>query len=760
MCIRDSLIIRTPVFRYALDVYRVASHRYAQLRERGVRRLSAEVYEKYAADYLDRAAKAYKERRYAEAYRYSLLALSYSARYYVDEVMPLYDETARTVVLMLFIVLPSAYFLERLLIHSEGLKRILATIALGALTILTFSQVHPALVVIANSAMAVLGTSVLLIVLFMLYVFVGETSDVLRSYAISKLGFHEFKRGEAPAALMAVSVGLENMRRRPLRTFLTLLTVTAVATAMVSLTSTSPTAMISATEQAASASYEGLLIRKGLGVLDEILTPVTVEAIKGLAPEAAVTPRVWYYPVSVNKVGPYGLVTSSKGHLMVQGVLGLTPEEAEAMLKQALISGTLFWKDQVYACLLTERQAEELGVEVGDCIEFAGFKLYVVGVLSDEALQGLPRDPDGYYYLPLDPTYSPVLYGFSLGGGQMSPTPLAWERVLIVTADFALKLGGFVNSVGIIEHNATLDEMMKLARDMAYVLDARVTVYKAGTARTVYRVLGYAMFGWEFVAPLLVLGAVNVMITLLAAVYERTREMLVFSAVGLSPRGAALMFTVEFMVYGFIGSFVGYMCGWALSRYFAAAGLLPETFVFNYASSSVLLAMATVVLVCIAAAVYPAIKAARIITPSLERVWKPPTKPRGDVWELVFPLRLTNREEALGLLRYLREYYTGTGSYKPSFRVTKVSEIDPEKVELSLHVLLAPVETGTEQRVSIRAIEQVGRRYSLGVEARFLGGSKAVWLSTAVYFFDDLRKQLLLWASLPTSEKRRYLAPS
>ncbi|MEM1871098.1 MAG: FtsX-like permease family protein [Thermofilaceae archaeon] len=750
-------VISRPALAYAIDLYRTARYRYEQLRGRMVRRLSAEVYEARAGEYIQRALEAYREHRYAEAYRYSLLALSYAARFYSDEVMPLYDEIGRTAVLMLFLFLPSAFFLERLLVHGEGMRRILSTLAIGAAAVLLFSLAHPALSVLANSAMAVMAVAILLVTLLLFYVFFSETSSALLSYAESRIGAHEFRREEAAAALLAISTSLENMRRRPLRTTLTLLTIIAVATAVVALTSTSPTVYVSTSARAAQAPYEGVLVRRGFGVLLDVLSPFTVEAVKGLAPTGSVAPRLWYYPVSVNKVGPYGLVVSERGSLAVQAVLGLEPIEAEALLRGALESGSTLGRGQVYACLLTSSQARLLNVSVGDAVEFMGFKLVVVGVLSDEALLGLPRDPDGYYYVPIDPAYSNVLYGFTFGGGQISPTPLSWDRVLIVSGSFAAKLGAFINSVSVVMPGASSSDLLNLAGNLSHVLDAGVYAYVNGTSYSTSRLFGYAFLGWESVGPLLVLGGINVVATLLAAVYERTRELYVYSSLGLSPRGAALMYLVEFLVYGFIGAFVGYMAGWMASRWFMAAGLLPETFVFNYASASVALAMAAIVAVCAAASAYPAIKAAQLITPSLERVWKPPTKPRGDVWELTFPLRLISREEALGLLNYLKEYYLGAGYYKPSHRVVSVGEIDASNLELKLRVLLTPTESGTEQEVSIKVIEQPGRRFIVAVAARFLGGSRAVWTSSNIYYLDDLRKQLLLWVSLPGKEKSKYV---
>lgn len=749
-------LITTPALAYSIDTFRVAQYRYSQLKSRGVRRLSAEVYEKHANWYISAALNAIEGRKYSEAHRYSLLALSFSARYYAEEVMPLYDETARTAVLMLFIVLPSAYLLEKLLVHSRGLKRILAVAGVGAAALLIFTLVHPAMTVLANSAMSVLGTSLLMIALLVLAVFSSETSHALRSFTVSRLGFHEFRKEEASAALMSISTALENMRKRPLRSILTLISITTVAVAVVSLTSTSPTVFTSVSTVHRPAAYEGLVVRRGVGVLHEVLSVETVEALKGLAASAS-APRVWLYPVSVNKLGPYGLIVSRSGYAVIQGVLGLNFLEADRILSHAVVNGSVFHPHQVYACLLTTKQARLLGVTVGDEIEYSGFKLTVTGILNEEVLQRLPSDPDGYFYVPLDPTYSPTLYGFTIGGGQVSPNALAWDRVLVVTDSLALKLGGFVNSIGVITENSSFDAMIDLARKACYALDAGVSLYSNGTSITVSRVFGYALFGWEFVIPLLALGSVSIVVTLLAAVYERSREMLVFSAVGLSPRGAALMFTVEFLVYGLLSAFIGYVLGWALSWHFVSAGLLPETYVFNYASAAVILALIAVVSVCLVSAVYPALKASQLITPSLERVWKPSTKPRGDLWEVVFPLRLASRGEALGLLEYLREYYEGVGSYKPSFRVIGVDGIDVSSLELKVRVLVTPVESGTEQAVSVRVIEQPGKKYIVGVTAKLLGGSRVTWYSSTPYFFDDLRKQLLLWTSLAGEEKARYI---
>ncbi|MEM2795236.1 MAG: hypothetical protein QXY49_05230, partial [Thermofilaceae archaeon] len=101
--------------------------------------------------------------------------------------------------------------------------------------------------------------------------------------------------------------------------------------------------------------------------------------------------------------------------------------------------------------------------------------------------------------------------------------------------------------------------------------------------------------------------------------------------------------------------------------------------------------------------------------------------------------------------------YEGVGSYKPSFRVIETGGVDASSLELKIKVLVTPVESGTEQAVSIHIIEQPGKKYIIGVTAKLLGGSRITWHSSTPYFFDDLRKQLLLWTSLAGEEKARYI---
>ncbi len=122
------------------------------------------------------------------------------------------------------------------------------------------------------------------------------------------------------------------------------------------------------------------------------------------------------------------------------------------------------------------------------------------------------------------------------------------------------------------------------------------------------------------------------------------------------------------------------------------------------------------------------------------------------------PAVLTSTDEAYGIVEYLWEYYTGAGAAKPSFIVRKVSQPAFEDLKLEMDtVSLAPYETHTDQSVEIKCFQVKGEEevYNLGVYLKMLSGNRSVWVSSNYYFIDDLRKQILMWRSLPPEEREK-----
>jgi len=184
--------------------------------------------------------------------------------------------------------------------------------------------------------------------------------------------------------------------------------------------------------------------------------------------------------------------------------------------------------------------------------------------------------------------------------------------------------------------------------------------------------------------------------------------------------------------------------------------LLPPGYAFNYASVSLLVSLLSLTAAVFAVVTYPAYLAGRLVTPSLRRKWELPTRPRGDVWEIPLMVRVTSESEARGIVAFLREYYSGFGAEKRFFVVTSILGYDPGEARLRIRVNLAPFEAHVSQDVSIDAVRDKSGTYNFLVRLNRLSGSKDVWRNNNYYFIDDLRKQILLWRSLPLDVRRKY----
>src|SRR5207244_10779959 len=67
--------------------------------------------------------------------------------------------------------------------------------------------------------------------------------------------------------------------------------------------------------------------------------------------------------------------------------------------------------------------------------------------------------------------------------------------------------------------------------------------------------------GLELVFFPVLIAALIVLNTMLGSVYERVREIHIFSSIGLAPSHIGMLFIAEAMVYAILGSVAGYLLG-------------------------------------------------------------------------------------------------------------------------------------------------------------------------------------------------------
>jgi hypothetical protein len=262
--------------------------------------------------------------------------------------------------------------------------------------------------------------------------------------------------------------------------------------------------------------------------------------------------------------------------------------------------------------------------------------------------------------------------------------------------------------------------------------------------------------------PILI-AALIVLNTMLGAVYERVREISIYSSVGLAPIHVAFLFIAEAMVYAIIGAVVGYLLGqtvaWALVKWNLLAGLT-----LNYSSMSTVTSTLIVMAVVLGSTVYPAIKASRMAVPDIERKWKLP-EPEGDEWRFDLPFTVL-QEEALGLNIFMRDYFEAHADESASDFFTdqvafnrEVNEEDRMEFQISMMVWLAPYDLGVSQSISLQTTpvgEEEEEIYRIHLIVHRESGEIASWKRVNRRFLNLLRKQLLIWRTLSATERGEF----
>jgi len=759
--VRRNLRFNFTAYRYAYDLYWLTIDRYNKLKERFVRNLSIEEFLAKAKRYLLLCQEMLRERRYSEAYRASILALMWAYRAYMDTML-LIDDSAITGLFLFSITLLSTFFLERLTTKGRGYRRIITLIVIAVVLMSLLYMVHPVLMIMSNASMSVLG-SILLVLFTILVMFsISRAERIRKEISRRLLGIHVIEVDRFSELAVSFSYSLEYMRKRPLRTVLTMITVIVMVSALISLSSTSYTYMVTLVRKEVPGLYNGILIKSGIGIPPrDILDQHTIGLIRYFAHEAlAVCPRVWYYPQSKFPKGVYTTVTKQPDGpaTEITAILGLSATEVELLLANACIGSFNGFKESEHWIIIPDVLAKRLNVSLGDTVEIDGLNFTVVALLDMKSISAF-KDLDGRAPTPVDPLYVPELgRGITIATqAAMLPPTLSWDRVVIIPYQRALEMGGYVSSIVLLPvGEINFDALRTIAEELIVPLDLNVfigwngVVYQASSVRT------FAILGMGSISIVLVIGALNIALTFIANIRDRRNEIKIFSTLGFSPFDIVFFTFAEALSYSLIGIVSGYFLGFFINQLLIKMRVLPPDFVFNFASIAVVYPAVVIMLVTLLAATYPALQASKLVTPSLRRRWELPTKPKGDEWEIPLMMRIPSMTEAKAIIAYLNEYYKAVGREKRTFIVTEI-DYAPKATYLTMKVSLAPFEAKIQQIAKVEAVRIGPKEIIFSIKLKRVSGPRETWIRSNFFFIDDLRKQLLIWRSLPPDQQAKYI---
>lgn len=709
------------------------------------------------------AQKAKTELKWSEEDLHARAAWGYALRAH-PVLMKTASDVVNGVLFYLFLIIPFSYFVERLFFGARALSRqLLVSSAVFILSFLGLRLIHPAFEIVTNPFMIfiafVMGSLSVVVIAFIL----GKFEASLKSLKQAESGLHEVDIRRMSVAMAAFNLGVSNMRRRKARTFLT--TLTLVVMTFIVLSFTSIVSELQFTEMPSSTipRYTGLLVRNP--GYEPLQSTTYTQLANEFSTDGVVSRRTWYYGADIGDLGV--LTLSRTNHTAVtRAMVGFDPSEAKiARVQEALLpGGRWFQPGDRQAIILPTPIAIALKVDAADVgkatVNFSGVEYTVIGIVDPTQLRSIV-DMDGDNILPADFTLSQKLQEGMASGNRAFRNFVRLDPAVcfFVPSETAIHLGADIRSVAVgfqspVETRRALTSLMPRLRLNLYAGVAN----DAGTLE----VRQFSAFesakgaGIGLVVVQLIIAAVFVLNTMVATVFERTKEISIFSSIGLAPNHIAMLFFAESLVYAILGSVIGYFVAQILARIIIVTGALPGLYL-NFSSTSAVMSAAFVVLVVVGSTIYPARMAAKIAAPAMSDDMLQ-AEPEGDEWSLQLPFSVGS-EEAPPLVEFLGEWLRAYEQYTIGEFVTDGTKIYSESNDyvVATTAWLAPYDLGVSQRLTLRAgpsaVEGV---HALDLSIERISGEHENWVNVNRRFLAALRKQFLTWRTLTSEQRARY----
>lgn len=761
-------LILHPFYQSARDLWVLNGARIDNLERHGVTNARASALHEMATESLMGAQAALRNLQYDSFVSLAREAWGLESRAYPD-VRYAADDTVDGIVFYFMLLLPFCYFIERLFFGFPDIrKQLLAVGGIFVGVFLLLQRVHPAFQLSLTPYMVFLAFIILALGVIIILMLVSRFDSEMKNSTRETAGLHEADIGRLSATAVAISLGISNLRKRKLRTALTAITLTLLTFTVLSFTSFKTGIQFYTIDWPNTPPYQGALLRS---LSWRSLSPAYLPYVENaFADKATVVPRSWYQPEDLES--PYiDLTIPEKAtNGTVQIILGLHSDEPliSNLDDYLLDGGRWFGENERAACLLPSELATRLNItpeDVGNVtVEILGTTYTVVGLLDSERLDAY-RDLDDEGIMPTSFAMTQQMASSMEEEMYMSTMKSAEHiqsrNVLILPYQQTIDLNGSPRSVAItgFEDEAIFKSsiesfMSRVVLAMFVGIGENVEVYSSlGTTS----VTGIS----NLIIPILI-AAMLVLNTMMGAVYERSREIGVYSAVGLAPNHVAALFVAEAAVFATLGAVLGYLAGQILTLLLSSYDLLGGLSL-NYSSLSAVYSTLVVMAVVFLSTIYPAKKAADMTVEDVTRRWHPP-QPEGDDWRFEFPFTVAEAE-ALPLSSYLAHIFrTHEDSSSEDF-VTEGAALTPVRIDgrdtfqVTGKIWLAPYDLGISQDARLElepALEEGERLYRIMVGLHRHSGDLAQWQTINGKFFSVLRKRFLVWRTLPHATKETY----
>lgn len=402
------------------------------------------------------------------------------------------------------------------------------------------------------------------------------------------------------------SLATRNLKRRRLRTSLILASIFTLVFGFTVFTSFRFKAMVVYGNAAYPVANPptGLMVVPTQALAASASIPTSlIEALRENPLVSSVAPKAETSPFYLE-----GQLISEGGYaITIKGAIGVSSEEVKmSHLDAAIVKGHFMAEEERRAMLISAKAAEKLRVEPGDKVEFEGKQFMVAGIMDDQILEWIV-DLDGQ---PIRPYYIEKHYKFYIGAENM--VVLNWRELVNLGLGTLTRINVKTNSAEDIAVLAT-----ELARKWRYHIYATI----GEEVKLFHYRKGPMLEGSSNIPVVLVLVGLNVLACTLSAAYERRKEVVTLSLVGLNPSQISYMFLSEAVLVAFIGGVTGYMLSVGVPRLLlglGGPGFLTEKTSWMWSVAVILIVLA----VAVSASVLPARRASMMASPYIPRKWK------------------------------------------------------------------------------------------------------------------------------------------
>jgi hypothetical protein len=502
--------------------------------------------------------------------------------------------------------------------------------------------------------------------------------------------------------------------------------------------------------------------------------------------DALVVPRVWLENEDRTKAPMVPLQLGQK-EILAKGAVGLSAQEPRVSnLGDTLSRGRWFRPEERQVVLLPERIARILGVSLEEPekakVSIWGTDFQVVGCFRGEELESHP-DLDGE---PLTPVTFPseavmevtevemeaIEAGEDVQAFQSLYQHISGDLIVIMPYQTLMALGGKLKALAIRPQSPEVTS--RIARNL---VDRFGLTLFAGEKEGTFMYYASDALSYSGVPNILIPLLISVLIvlnTMIGSVYERKREIGVYTSVGLAPFHVSFLFIAEALAFAVLSVVLGYLLAQTSAGLFANTSLWQGITV-NYSSLAGVAAMILVILVVLVSVIYPSRVAASIAIPDVTRAWTLP-EPEGMEMKLTLPFLMKYKEQ-LGIGGYLQEYYFAHKDvshglfttdnislefYCPHSELSGLAgpnHCEKDCIQVKSRVWLAPFDFGVKQFVHLvfsPSTEDPDNYLEIQVTLQREAGEANFWRRINKAFLNDLRKQLLIWRSLDKEAQTHY----